>query len=222
MKAHTPSKSKTAAFTLIELLACIAVIAILASLIYGGIARVRISANKANGTATMRSIGIAIGLYQQDKKAMPGPTFLLQNALYNGKWGLVNYLAPYLGAPNEPTNTIQDSFVPLPFLDYVKTEGNEQTILYEANQEKVGVGPSGHSQSIWAHISAVQSQSEDETPISPFNIYYIQETLNLNNFWILHTSFVDSRSHPDAQDIYDGERVILYLDGHVEMAEDVE
>ncbi|MBC2592741.1 prepilin-type N-terminal cleavage/methylation domain-containing protein [Ruficoccus amylovorans] len=213
-------KGRAVAFTLIELLACVAIIGILSAIIFAGISHIRISSNKTSGITTMRSVAMALQIYTQDKGAMPGPTFRLQNALYNGKWGLVNYLAPYMGAPSDPTNTILDSFVPSPFLDYIKEEGNEQTIVYEANQDNVGTGPSGRSQSIWAHISAVQSQPANETPITPFNIYYALDNLDGGEFWMIRTSFEEARGHPEAEDIYAGERVVLFLDGHIEMVED--
>jgi len=166
----------------------------------------------------MRNISMALQLYTQEHNTMPGPTWTLQNAIYNQSVSLVNYLAPYLGEPKEPTLEIVKSYVPSPFLNYIEQDGKENTIIYDANNSRVVTGASGRLQSIWAHIGDVQEQPADEPVMGPFNIYALQGELTPNEFWIVRTSFSE-RGHPEAKDIYGGDRVTLYLDGHVEVTE---
>lgn len=149
---------------------------------------------------------------------MPGPTWTLQNGIYNRSVSLVNYLAAYLGEPKEPTLEIVKAYVPAPFLDYIEQEGHETTIVYDANNDRVVTGASGREQSIWAHIGDVQDQPDGEPPMTPLNIYALQSELDPEEFWLLRTSF-NVRGHPDAEDIYGGGRVTLYLDGHIEINE---
>ncbi len=210
-----------AAFSLIELLTCIAVIAVLTAIVISGVSYMRVSTNKASGVATMRSINNAIQLYVQEHNTMPGPTWTLQNAMYTRSYSLVNYLAVYLGEPSEPTLKVVKSYVPAPLLDYVLQDGNDKTIVYEANNNAVVTGPSGREQSIWAHIQSILDQPEGEAPIAPFNMYSLHEELIPNEFWILRTCLragAPHSAHPEVNQIFGGERVVLYLDGHVEMS----
>ncbi len=62
------NRSRTSAFTLIELLTVIAVIAILAAILIPVVGNVRQKANEATCLNNLRQIGAAIGLYQSDHK----------------------------------------------------------------------------------------------------------------------------------------------------------
>ena len=62
------NRSRTSAFTLIELLTVIAVIAILAAILIPVIGNVRQKADEATCLNNLRQIGAAIGLYQSDHK----------------------------------------------------------------------------------------------------------------------------------------------------------
>lgn len=103
MNKHTPKQ----AFTLVELLTCIAVIAILSSLILTGVQSARKQANRATATSNLRSIGSAIQMYANEHGgSLPGPFNYGQYPKYkdtsNGLLG--HQLWPYLDIP-EPSST---------------------------------------------------------------------------------------------------------------------
>lgn len=74
--AKTPSPSfgrRRAAFTLTELLTVIAVIGVLAAIIFPVVGKVRQSANRTNCASNLRQIGVALGGYCADNRdALPG------------------------------------------------------------------------------------------------------------------------------------------------------
>src|SRR5688572_23894039 len=103
MKASSKSRL---GFTLIELLVTIAIIAILASLLLGGVARAKRSALDAKCKSNLRQIGVSLSVYVSDEGAYPrgfwqifpppGHTANMSgfmNAFWMGK------LYPYLSLP---------------------------------------------------------------------------------------------------------------------------
>lgn len=62
------------AFTLIELLTVIAIIAILASILIPTVSQVRESANRAHCANNLRQIALAILTYESENDVLPGPT----------------------------------------------------------------------------------------------------------------------------------------------------
>jgi prepilin-type N-terminal cleavage/methylation domain-containing protein len=95
------------AFTLVELLVTIAILAILAALLSSAVGSARTGADRTNAIANMRQIGSAIGLYASDKNGLfPGPLWPGQLAELdpNRAGRLVRELAPYLGikTPTQP------------------------------------------------------------------------------------------------------------------------
>lgn len=72
---NTPShpSSRTAAFTLVELLTVIAIIGVLAAIIIPVVGKVRQSANKTTCASNLRQIGVALNSYIADHKGrLPG------------------------------------------------------------------------------------------------------------------------------------------------------
>ncbi|MDQ8193914.1 type II secretion system protein [Coraliomargarita sp. SDUM461004] len=63
MNKQAPSKSKCTGFTLIELLSVIAIVAILISILFVAIGRVRIEASKSVSSSNIRQIVLAMNLY---------------------------------------------------------------------------------------------------------------------------------------------------------------
>lgn len=89
------------AFTLIELLAVIAIIGVLSAIVISTVSGVRQRAHQTRCASNLRSIGVAMMLHLgENKNILPGPTFTGAKAAYarNGGYGeLAVILAPYLG-----------------------------------------------------------------------------------------------------------------------------
>ncbi len=90
------------AFTLIELLTVIAIVAILASLLMAAVTHVRQVANRSTATSQMRQIGVATMLYAQEhRNVLPGPlqahVGTVSSPEIQGQYA--TQLAPYLDAP---------------------------------------------------------------------------------------------------------------------------
>jgi prepilin-type N-terminal cleavage/methylation domain-containing protein len=99
---HCLAERGQRAFTLIELLAVIAISAILASLLLVGISTVRGKADNVQCAANMRQVGAAIHLYANDhSNALPGPLYVNQKwTYYSGDpTQLLYHIATYLGLP---------------------------------------------------------------------------------------------------------------------------
>ncbi|MDR1283120.1 MAG: prepilin-type N-terminal cleavage/methylation domain-containing protein [Opitutaceae bacterium] len=94
------------AFTLIELLAVIVIIGILAAIIIPTVGKVRRSAQRAVSASNLRQIGSALTLYAIDNRAYPKWTVQSIHALAGKKGGNVTWTAnkrllnPYLGVQN--------------------------------------------------------------------------------------------------------------------------
>lgn len=70
-KANSPRRTNylrptALAFTLIEVLVCVAIIAILSGLLFAVLSPAKASAHKATCTSNLRQIGLAVSLYEQD------------------------------------------------------------------------------------------------------------------------------------------------------------
>ena len=90
------------AFTLVELLVVIAVIAILAGLVLPALARAKQKAYQTTCLSNLKQIGIAIHLYGEDNEDyLPGPALSGATPDYdkNSSWQLIYYIADYLGYP---------------------------------------------------------------------------------------------------------------------------
>jgi prepilin-type N-terminal cleavage/methylation domain-containing protein/prepilin-type processing-associated H-X9-DG protein len=98
-----PSSHGTAldGFTLIELLVTVAVVGILAALLFPALRNSQLRAKSVQCAGNLRSIGIAVQEYAADHEALfPGPVGWSQDSLIAiGNEDLGAFLAPYLGAP---------------------------------------------------------------------------------------------------------------------------
>ena len=91
---------RRAAFTLIELLTVISIIAILAGLLYAAVAPARKSGDRTKCLANLRQVGAAIGTFIADHEGqLPGPLWANQSCWYSEKdtATLGNQLAAYMG-----------------------------------------------------------------------------------------------------------------------------
>ncbi len=96
------------AFTLVELLTVIAIIAILCALIFPIVTHFQEQANSTRCTSNLGQIGAAIQKYATDNaEVLPGPLVLEQYPLWTvtSKNSLPQLLAPYLGIPENTAST---------------------------------------------------------------------------------------------------------------------
>lgn len=100
------------AFTLVELLAVIVIIAVLAALLVSVIAATRRSAANAQCVSAMRQIGLGTQLYLNDSKTrrLPGPVFIhilpkirASNGVPNN-YHLFSFISPYMSRDATSTN----------------------------------------------------------------------------------------------------------------------
>jgi len=103
------------AFTLVELLVVLAVIAILAALSLGGLSKIGASSDRSKALSNMRQIGTGITLFAADNDGkLPGPLWPGQLAQFDPTRSgrLVRELAPYLGIPTPTAPKVEALFVP--------------------------------------------------------------------------------------------------------------
>lgn len=75
MRTQQHSSSSRHGFTLVELLASVAIMAILAAVAIAGLSRVSTSAQIARSVSNQTAIARAVMLYHTDRGVLPGPTF---------------------------------------------------------------------------------------------------------------------------------------------------
>lgn len=111
-------RTLSGAFTLVELLVVLAVIAILAALSLGGLSKLRASSDRSKALSNMRQIGTGITLFAADNDGkLPGPLWPGQMAQFDPNdpkmpERLVGVLAAYLGIPTPPAPKVEPLFVP--------------------------------------------------------------------------------------------------------------
>lgn len=110
--------SRTAGFTLVELLTVVAIIAILAAILFASLGRVRQSARASADTASMRALGQAMLMYAADNKGIINCWFAQSGAsatgVDNSFWGRAwPYLRQtQLRTPNSQTlREVANSFI---------------------------------------------------------------------------------------------------------------
>lgn len=98
------------AFTLIELLTVVAIVAILATILIPVVSSVRKASTNAQCVSTMRSIGTGIQMYVADNETLPGPLYghVIPQTRVNssGPQGghLFSFIAPYLSITTSSSN----------------------------------------------------------------------------------------------------------------------
>ena len=138
------------AFTLVELLVVLAVVAILAALSLGGISKLGASSDRSKAVSNMRQIGTGITLFAADNDGkLPGPLWPGQLAQFDpARSGrLVRELAHYLGIPTPTAPKVETLFVPpayrkavsVSFLDSARTYVLNMSVV-DADQKLVPWG----------------------------------------------------------------------------------
>ena len=132
------AKRARAGFTMVELLVVIAVLGILASLIFSMIGSIRRSGEGAKAVANMRAIGTAIGIYVSENNGfLPGPLWPGQVPQLdpNRDGRLVRLLAPYLGIDMPAQPQVIGLFVPPAFRRVMGEGALETSRTYVVNMD---------------------------------------------------------------------------------------
>jgi prepilin-type N-terminal cleavage/methylation domain-containing protein len=152
---HHPLRTKARAFTLIELLTVIAIIAILAAILIPVVGAVRESARRSVCTSNLRQIGTALHLYLVDSdEVLPGPYFTtagIHRYNHSAQPRLSKDLAIYFDLPAPgPENRLNESFICPGFAAQFSDEdriaagvsyrtnagGTKQAFLYQGDTRK--------------------------------------------------------------------------------------
>lgn len=145
--SHDPGLAgarRTAAFTLVELLTVIAIIAILAGLSMTGIARFRDSARVVTSTNRMRNLGTAYLLYvaeNRQKLVLNNPTE--DQTLPTSDYNIQQAIAPYLSLSSEGNMRFIDPvwWDAHAELNGLRTQGGAENQLYYPNPPAWPGGP---------------------------------------------------------------------------------
>ncbi|QYY35012.1 type II secretion system protein [Ruficoccus sp. ZRK36] len=197
-------------FTLVECLAVIAVIGLLALLIIPLTQRVRLSAQKTEGTSNLRQVGLAIGLYANANGGyLPGPLRSGQKPWYyrNADEPQLAYLtASYLGLPDPISYPAKNPYFLTDRWESVQGNMARQAPSYLIND----LG--GPAQSPWGYPTYIYRQSKPvhviEDPSSTWAIKDLDKE-NANDAAGWYSTLPDGP-------IYGDGRNVLYFDWHVE------
>ena len=131
-------------FSLIELLAVIAVLGVLSALIFTGLQHVRRTGEKVTSVSNLRSVGMGIQSYANDHSyRLPGPLYYGQQSNYrNNSTGLLGYfLWSYLDG-HEPDNTWRE-LEALTTPSFLSERPNESSVIYLAQRRVILPGQPG-------------------------------------------------------------------------------
>src|SRR5712691_10763029 len=164
--------SAAAAFTLIELLVVVAIIAILAGLLFPAFGRMQALTDRAHCASNLRQVGAAINSYVGDHDGLlPGPLWTWQNPFYkSGDYGsLGTHLAKYLKLAPGATSQRADVLMCPAWQRGSPYADNEFFICYIMNS-RVNVAPCGSiAKAInpWGDAE-VQLNNKDQPDPDPF------------------------------------------------------
>jgi prepilin-type N-terminal cleavage/methylation domain-containing protein/prepilin-type processing-associated H-X9-DG protein len=143
IKKFTPAfQGKSSGFTLIELLLVIAIIAILASILFPVFGRARENARRSSCQSNLKQIGLGIMQYTQDyDEHMPSCQMAVSGITGSGNWQVL--LQPYIKSYQLfqcPSNIMNNT----PMLNGADSGTPVKTMVsYGASREAGGSGPGG-------------------------------------------------------------------------------
>jgi general secretion pathway protein G len=194
-----------AAFTLIELLAVIAIIGILAAIIIPVTAKVRGSARNVECVSSLRNLGAGISLYAADHRdTLPVYWTPADNWIYKLSGFNQTNATDYIGICLHP--------VPGTTKLITANDSNMKSILLcrqnILDSEKRGIGSA--SASTYA-MSSVCSQLRIQTAGQPAQTALMVETTCVDNSW----AFTTTAGNRMSVSVHGNHSNALYLDGHV-------
>ncbi len=215
MKSFT-APGKQTAFTLIELLLSIAIIAILAALVLTSLSSMKKTSLRIEGMSEMRQIAMSIQSFISDHdNGLPGPLWGGQSPWYQSVdiRTLGYQLSPYLGLP-KPESWIQEARILSPRA-YVQARPSSSAMSFIMN-DKVVVD--GSTRTPWGYNTPSESSSN-----LPMRITAVIQA-GLASTWALkdvckttpEAANAGWRSNLPNEPIYKPYHLQLYFDWHVE------
>ncbi|WP_081721965.1 type II secretion system protein [Geminisphaera colitermitum] len=215
-----PRRPRTDAFTLIELLAVITIIGVLAAIVIPVSAKVRQSARTAQCKSNLRQIGLAVILHanEQRNNTLPGPLYgkiapAIKKNDANGRLGL--YLASQF-----QTTLINNEVVMLPVLvcpgfamarpDLIGVDESKNAIVYANNRDPLVPGYDG---SVWGYPGSADPKNR------PVPLHQISEPSR--NWMIRDIDYTTGKGYGWPEDmmapapVHGNKYNRVYFDGHV-------
>lgn len=233
-----PPKEKgwtSQAFSLVELLVTVVIIAILASLLIPGLQRARYTALRVKDLGNLRQVGTALLNFTGDNNGrLPGPTPTGQQATYYGAQAnaatafLAYYLAPYLNCPTDSNNSYVVRTCP-PLINAgvraVQPVDTATKINYLVNYGTSEIPPDAKG------VRTLFGNTYYNPPVYPWSLQSLTaQSLELSKLWALcdldqkctSPTVKASGWFPTlpAKPVHGNTRNFLYLDGHVESLAD--
>jgi len=207
-----------AGFTMVELLVTVAIIALLAALLFPAVEKVGDAAHKTDVVHVMRNIGLGMQNHLADRARLPGPFYTAQGAAdYNTGQAntLSGQLREYLGSQMPPKAETPPPLHPALATKRYKTWyiANKPTggaaSLY---QMRARIAASGAQWYPWGYPNTPgQEQSNYFGMISAIQSDSLKQGVSLGNCWLLGDTYnpLIASGHQDY-------KARLFLDWHVE------
>ncbi len=207
----------TRAFTLLELLAVMAIVTALATLGLGAGVRTLAEANKADSVARLRTLGNAIHLYAgEHDQVLPGPLWPGQVMRYdsqrNGR--LVRDLAEYLNIESKNPPYLVERMIPRAYRKAMRGTRMDDARIYLMN---TGVVLDGQTKQPFGSLTS-------NPVLAPMKLTALP-TLPVGENWMAceadqRHSYVATapwRANTPALPVHDGRRALVRFDGSVDL-----
>lgn len=212
------------AFTLIELIACIGIIAIIASLLIAGLSATKQHARGVRCVNNLREIGVAVLLYAaNNKNTLPGPFSTDQQSCEirrnHASSQFPNTLAPYLHTI-VPTSTTENIVIRELVCPVWEAASNRYDEFYNVNPPGTGNTASGDTTpTIWRiNNSVFGGGGGNHVGTRNINVAYQEKTPD--KLWLMRElsdpSPTSNRNKMPNNGRWHGNYInAVYLDGHV-------
>lgn len=196
-----------AAFTLIEMLAVIAVVGILAALLFPVLGKSQDRADSVGCLASLRNIGMGISLYVADNNGtLPGPINRGQSANYGmGPNSLLYHIGFYMGLGERPETIGVEKVALCPGFHHAT--GSDEGVCWWTNQEAVVEGSTTRVNP-WGHPASLP---EPGKPIRALRIASPSRQMALQD---VDQELGIAWAGIPAKPVHDGLRHRLYFDWH--------